>query len=235
VTSRVAVVCLFLIGAVNAVQQANCQNVTTEQRPARATRAASGPKAPPGTAGVTFADGTTQTTAAFGTITGVSAGSGLSGGGASGNVPLAVDTTVARTAGGNSLVGTQAITGNLVVTGNIQINGNGNGVTFADASTQTTATAGGGGSTLSGTIAINLGTSIGSGTCMTSGVTVTGATTNMVAVISPQGDPSTKGLLEVLWGAFVDGPDHVTAQFCHFSHCLASATSTQTFNIRVIK
>jgi hypothetical protein len=51
--------------------------------------------------GIVFPDGSLQTTAAFngggGTITGVTAGSGLTGGGTSGNVTVGVDGTVART------------------------------------------------------------------------------------------------------------------------------------------
>jgi len=47
--------------------------------------------------GFLFPDGTTQTTASSGTISGITAGSGLTGGGSSGAVSLAVDGTVART------------------------------------------------------------------------------------------------------------------------------------------
>ena len=43
--------------------------------------------------GVIFADGTKQTTAGIGTITGVTAGTGLTGGGTTGNVTLNLDTT----------------------------------------------------------------------------------------------------------------------------------------------
>ena len=225
---RIACAVFCLLGVVSVVGQS-----AAPQRPARPSRVASSPSVPEANVGVTFADGTTQFTAAFGTITGVSSGSGLTGGGASGSVSLAVDATVARTAGGNTLVGAQTITGNVAVTGNVQINGDGNGLKFADGSTQTTA-ATGGSSSLSGTVTITSGTTIASGTCTTVGATVTGATTSMVAVISPAGDPSTKGLSELLWGAFVDATNHVTAQFCHFSHSTASATAAQTFNIRVI-
>lgn len=206
---------------------------TNEQRPGRPVRQDGTVAAPNPSAGVTFADGTTQTTAA--TLTGVTAGSGLAGGGTSGNVPLAVDTTVARTTAANSFIGAQEINGNVLVTGTVQISGGGNSLKFPDGTTQTTAASGGGSSgILSGTVTVNQSTSIPSGGCITSGVTVTGATTSMVVVISPSGDPSTKGLNEVIWSAFVDASNHVTAQFCHFTKSLASASAAQVFNIRVI-
>jgi len=233
VDRRIVVVLLCLVSVLLALDQGSFAQTTTDQRVERPSRVQSSPSTPTPGVGVTFADNTTQVTAAFGTITGVTPGSGLTGGGTSGSVSLAVDTTVARTAGGNSLVGNQAITGNLVVTGNIQINGNGNGLTFADASKQTTAATGGGG-TLSGTVNINSGTTISSGSCTNIGVTVTGATSSMVAVISPTSDPSAKGLHELLWDAYVDSTNHVTARFCHFANSTASATAAQTFNIRVI-
>src|SRR5258708_38551657 len=45
--------------------------------------------------GLIFPNGSSQTSAAFGTITGVTAGSGITGGGTIGNVGIAVDGTVA--------------------------------------------------------------------------------------------------------------------------------------------
>lgn len=66
--------------------------------------------------GLIFPNGTVQTTAAVntgGTITGVTAGPGLGGGGTVGNVTLGVDTTVART---NV---SQTFNGNLTVNGTV--------------------------------------------------------------------------------------------------------------------
>jgi hypothetical protein len=77
--------------------------------------------------------------AGLGTITGITAGSGLSGGGFSGNVGVAVDSTVARTSTPNSFTGQQSVIGNLAVAGNMQIAGKGNGLQFADGTSQTTA------------------------------------------------------------------------------------------------
>ena len=49
-----------------------------------------------------FPDGTTQNTAGLGTITGITAGTGLTGGGSSGNVPLAINTAVVPQLGAGS-------------------------------------------------------------------------------------------------------------------------------------
>jgi hypothetical protein len=81
------------------------------------------------TGGIVFPNGTIQTTAAAsggGTITGVTAGTGLTGGGTGGNVTLAVDSTVARTAGSQSFTGNQTVYGNLEIG---QINNTGGGFT----------------------------------------------------------------------------------------------------------
>jgi hypothetical protein len=67
----------------------------------------------PGSGGIIFSNGTVQSTAAFGTITGVTVGGGLTGGGTSGNVALAVDTSVAR----NNI--NQTFNGNLTVNGTV--------------------------------------------------------------------------------------------------------------------
>lgn len=110
-----------------------------------------------------FPDGTVQTTAGGdGTITGVTAGSGLSGGGTSGPVSLTntgilavgvgqgLTTTGGQTpilslntgftngvyaqlASSNTFSGTQTVSGNIVITGS------GNGLTFPDGTSQTTA------------------------------------------------------------------------------------------------
>jgi len=59
------------------------------------------------TTALKFADATTQTTAA--TLTGVTAGTGLSGGGVLGNIPLAVDTTVIQSRVTGTCAASQAI------------------------------------------------------------------------------------------------------------------------------
>ena len=69
--------------------------------------------------GITFPDGSVQTTAArnsSGTITGVTAGSGLTGGGTSGNISLSVDSTVARTNVNQIFNGNLTVNGTLTAT-----------------------------------------------------------------------------------------------------------------------
>jgi len=67
---------------------------------------------------VTFVKG--QTFPGTGTITGVTAGTDLTGGGTSGNVTLSLDTTkVPQLRSSNSFVGNQSVTGNVNVSGNI--------------------------------------------------------------------------------------------------------------------
>lgn len=63
-----------------------------------------------------FASGQTFPGTGLGTITGVTAGSGLTGGGTSGNISFAVDSTVARTSSANSFTGDQTVTGNVTAT-----------------------------------------------------------------------------------------------------------------------
>jgi hypothetical protein len=74
--------------------------------------------------GIVFPDGTKQTTAATGggggTITGVTAGTDLTGGGTSGTVTLNLDTTkVPQLGTANTFTGNQNITGNLAATGSV--------------------------------------------------------------------------------------------------------------------
>jgi hypothetical protein len=71
---------------------------------------------------ITFATG--QKFPGTGTITGVTAGTDLTGGGTSGNVTLNLDTSkVPQLSGGNSFTGNQKISGNLSDTGNISATG----------------------------------------------------------------------------------------------------------------
>jgi hypothetical protein len=67
---------------------------------------------------ITFANG--QTFPGTGTITGVTAGTDLTGGGSSGNVTLNLDTTkVPQLSGGNSFTGDQTVQGNVSATGQL--------------------------------------------------------------------------------------------------------------------
>ena len=69
---------------------------------------------------IAFAAGQTFPGTGNGTITGVTAGTGLTGGGASGTVTLNVDTTkVPQISGGNSFSGNQSVSGNVVATGSV--------------------------------------------------------------------------------------------------------------------
>ncbi len=161
-------------------------------------------------------------------VSSITAGTGLTGGTITSSGTIAVDSTqVPLLASSNNFAASQSITGDL------NIVGSGHGISFPDGTSQTTAAGGGG--VLSFTLTMPGGTSIASGSCITQGITATGATTSMVAVLSPTGNPASNGLNEVLWNAFVDSANHVTAQFCHFSRSTASATNAQTFNVRVIK
>jgi hypothetical protein len=134
------------------------------------------------------------------------------------------------TSAGNVGIGTVTPSQKLEVAGNVKVSGTGNGMIFPDGTLQTTTAV-----PLAFTVTLSAGTSITSGTCISQGLAAAGATTAMTAVISPAGDPSTNGLNEVIWSAFVDASNHVTAQFCHFSRTTASASSSQAFNIRVIR
>jgi hypothetical protein len=72
----------------------------------------------------TFAAGQSFPGTGAGTITGVTAGTGLTGGGTSGAITLKVNTsTVPLLSAANTFVGNQTITGNLAATGNITATG----------------------------------------------------------------------------------------------------------------
>jgi hypothetical protein len=115
---------------------------------------------------VTFVSG--QTFPGTGTITGVTAGADLTGGGSKGNVTLNLDTTkVPLLASSNTFNAGQTVKGNLT------LGGNGNGVVFPDGTKQTTA----GGGTITGVTA---------GTGLTGGGTTGNVTLNLDTTKIPQ-------------------------------------------------
>jgi hypothetical protein len=88
---------------------------------------------------LTFATG--QTFPGVGTITGVTAGTGLKGGGTTGAVTLNVDTTkIPLLAAANAFSGNQTITGNLTDTGNISATGSVSSQTASFSASNTTQT-----------------------------------------------------------------------------------------------
>lgn len=96
------------------------------------------------------------------------------------------------------------------------------------------APSGGGGANITASVTLTTSDSINAGTCIQKGATATGAATSMAVAISPQGDPIASGLSKVIWSAWVDAPDHVTAQFCKFATGFATPSGSVNFNIRVL-
>ena len=137
-------------------------------------------------------------------------------------------------AGGADFIGTVQVTTSSPSTA-VGV-GDDQGPFFSEASMFVTppASGGGGGSNITASVTLGTGDAIGAGTCIQKSATATGATTSMAVAISPQGDPIAAGLAHVIWNAWVDAPDHVTAQFCKFSTGFAAPNTTVTFNIRVL-
>ncbi|MBI4460786.1 MAG: hypothetical protein HY648_12110, partial [Acidobacteria bacterium] len=85
-------------------------------------------------------------------------------------------------------------------------------------------------------VVVPSGTTISSGTCTTVEASAPGAATSMAVAISPAGNPGASGITNLLWSAYVDATDHVTAQFCRIGLSGSStSTASLTYNIRVIR
>jgi hypothetical protein len=84
------------------------------------------------------------------------------------------------------------------------------------------------------TVTVPGGTTIASSNCIAQTVPAPGSVTSMAVVMSPNGDPNSRGLSKVIWRAYVSGTDQITAEFCRFGSGAAFASSDQVFNIRVL-
>src|SRR5262249_759086 len=109
------------------------------------------------------------------------------------------------TAGANRL--TLDSGGNVAITGAVSIGG-GAFVTNSSTIGQSGATP--------LTVTLPMGTSIATASCISQTVAALGAATSMAVMISPAGDPNSRGLSKVIWQAYVPTNDQVTAEFCRF-------------------
>jgi hypothetical protein len=111
---------------------------------------------------ITFATGQTFPGMGAGTISGVTAGTDLKGGGTSGTVTLNLDTTkVPQLAASNTFTGNQSVTGNVTATGVVtgsSFSGNGSGLTGVGTISGVTAGTDLKGGGTSGTVTLNLDT-----------------------------------------------------------------------------
>jgi hypothetical protein len=121
---------------------------------------------------------------------------------------------------------TLTVNGTAAVSGGLSIGGGGV-VTNSDNLVQSGASA--------LTVTIPNGTTIFAATCISQTVSAPGATTSMAVVISPSGDPNTRGLGKLIWSAYVNANGQVTAEFCKFGSGSALSTADQTFNVRILK
>lgn len=132
--------------------------------------------------------------------------------------------------------------GSIVVTGTSPISvvgvGDDTGPFFSEAPMSPPApSSGSSGSNITATLTLNSSdptTAIAAGACASFGVAVTGARSTMAVALSPSSDPSAAGYSNVIWNAWVDANDRVTAQFCKFAKGTALLSSALAFNVRVL-
>jgi hypothetical protein len=84
------------------------------------------------------------------------------------------------------------------------------------------------------TLTVPAGSGIATGTCLTTGVNVAGATPSSAIVLSPASDPGAVGWNGTIPEGFSDAPGHVVGQFCQFAGGSAPASAALNYNIAVL-